>query len=80
MIATSCLVAIAAWTGFVAWIIRPIVDELFYKQRYELVPLICGAVILAFVIRGLSTYGQAVTLAEIGNNLVAATRRASSST
>ena len=69
--ATACLIAIAASTGFVAWIIRPIVDELFYKQRYERVPLICGAVILAFVIRGLATYGQSVTLAKIGNNLVA---------
>ena len=44
---------------------------MFYKQRYERVPLICGAVILAFVIRGLATYGQSVTLAKIGNNLVA---------
>ena len=26
--ATACLIAIAASTGFVAWIIRPIVDEL----------------------------------------------------
>ncbi len=69
--ATACLIAIAASTGFVAWIIRPIVDELFYRQRYDRVPLICGAVILAFIIRGVATYGQAVTLARIGNNLVA---------
>ena len=45
--------------------------SLFYKQRYDRVPLICGAVILAFIIRGLATYGQSVTLAKIGNNLVA---------
>src|SRR5262245_10868458 len=61
----------AASTGFVAWIAKPIVDELFYKQRYERVPIICGAIILAFIIRGLANYGQAVTLARIGNNIVA---------
>jgi ATP-binding cassette, subfamily B, bacterial MsbA len=69
--ATVCLIAIAATTGFSAWIMRPIVDDLFYRQRYDLVPLICGAVVLAFLIRGLATYGQAVILAKIGNNLVA---------
>jgi ATP-binding cassette subfamily B protein len=71
VLATVCLVAIAASTGFVAWIIRPIIDELFYRQRYDRVPLICGGVMLAFIIRGLATYGQAVTLARIGNNIVA---------
>jgi ATP-binding cassette, subfamily B, bacterial MsbA len=71
VLATACLIAIAASTGFVAWIIRPIVDELFYRQRYDRVPLICGGVMLAFIIRGLATYGQAVTLARIGNNIVA---------
>ena len=54
---------------------RDIVNELLYKQRFDLLFFICGAIIAAFTIRGLATYGQAVVLARIGNNLVARYQR-----
>ena len=41
----------------------------------DLVAIICLSLFAAFVIRGLATYGQAVTLAKIGNNLVARYQR-----
>jgi ATP-binding cassette subfamily B protein len=66
-----CLVAVAASTGFSAWIMRDVVDKVFYKQRYDLLTLICGGIVLAFTIRGVASYLQAVLLAKIGNNLVA---------
>lgn len=66
-----CLVAVSASTGFSAWIMRDVVDKVFYRQRYDLIALICGAVAVAFAIRGLAGYWQAVLLAKIGNNLVA---------
>ncbi|OJU07065.1 MAG: ABC transporter ATP-binding protein [Rhizobiales bacterium 65-79] len=66
-----CLVAVAASTGFSAWIMRDVVDKVFYKQQYELLGLICGGIMLAFTIRGVASYLQAVLLAKIGNNLVA---------
>lgn len=69
--ATLCLLAVAATTAFTAWIMRDIVNEIFVRQRSDLIVLICLAVIAAFAIRGLATYGQAVILARIGNNLVA---------
>ncbi|MCO5072342.1 MAG: ABC transporter ATP-binding protein/permease [Rhizobiaceae bacterium] len=73
--AAICLMAIAATTAFSAWIMRDVVDELFVRQRQDLVILICGAIFVAFAIRGLATYAQAVTLARIGNNLVATYQR-----
>ena len=66
-----CLLLVAGATAFIPWVMPPLIDEVFYGQRYELVPWICGAVISVFVIRGFATYGQAVILAQIGNNLVA---------
>src|SRR5690606_23046586 len=33
--------------------------------------VICGGIIAIFLIRGLATYGYSVTLAKIGNNVVA---------
>ena len=71
VMAVICLISIAGATAFVAWLIRDIIDELLYRQRHELIPVICGSIIVAFSVRGLATYGQAVLLARIGNNLVA---------
>ncbi|HHZ09839.1 MAG TPA: ABC transporter ATP-binding protein [Rhizobiales bacterium] len=74
-VAAVFLVAIAATTAFYAWLMRDIVDELLYKQRFDLLAVICAAIMAAFTIRGLATYGQAVVLARIGNNLVARYQR-----
>lgn len=70
-LAALCMLAIAAATAFTAWIVRDVVDELFVRQRYDLVWVICLSIVAAFTIRGLATYGQSVTLAKVGNNLVA---------
>ncbi|WP_085983846.1 ABC transporter ATP-binding protein [Allomesorhizobium alhagi] len=69
--AVLCLVSIAATTAFAAWVMRDVVDEIFYRQRSDLIVLICVAIIAAFAIRGMATYGQSVILAKVGNNLVA---------
>jgi ATP-binding cassette subfamily B protein len=66
-----CLLAVAGSTAFSAWIMRDVIDKVFYKQRYDLLVLICGSIVLAFAIRGVASYMQAVLLAKIGNNLVA---------
>ncbi len=71
LFAIGCLLAIAATTAFSAWIMRDVVDEIFYRRRADLIAVICGAIVVTFVIRGVAIYGQAVVLAKIGNNLVA---------
>lgn len=69
--AIACLLAVAGATAFIPWVMRPLIDDVFYRERYDLLPWICGAIASVFMIRGLATYGQAVLLARIGNNLVA---------
>jgi len=69
--AVGCLLTIAATTAFSAWIMRDVVDEIFYSNRVDLIVLICALILGAFTLRGLASYGQAVILARIGNNLVA---------
>ena len=73
--AIACLLIIAVTTAFVAWIMRDVIDEIFYKQRADLILIICAAVVVTFILRGLASYGQAVSLARIGNNLVARYQR-----
>jgi subfamily B ATP-binding cassette protein MsbA len=66
-----CLVLVAASTAFMAWIMEAVINEAFAKKNADLIWVICGSVLAAFVIRGAASYGQAVALAQVGNNLVA---------
>ena len=73
--AIFCLVVVALSTAFTAWIMESVVNEAFANQRADVVWLICGAIFIAFVLRGFATYGQSVTLSKIGNNIVAGYQR-----
>ncbi len=74
-LAALFLIIVAGTTAFTAWIMRDVVDEIFYRQRADLIVLICLSIVAAFVLRGVATYGQAVVLAKVGNNLVARYQR-----
>ncbi|MBV2183334.1 MAG: ABC transporter ATP-binding protein/permease [Rhizobium sp.] len=73
--AVLCLATVALTTAFTAWIMEAVVNEAFANQRAEVVWLICGSILAAFVLRGFAGYGQAVTLSKIGNNIVARYQR-----
>lgn len=69
--AIACLLTVAMTTAFTAWIMESVINEAFANRRADLIWTICGSIFAAFVIRGFAGYGQAVTLAKIGNNIVA---------
>lgn len=71
VLAGLCLLAVAGATAFIPWVMPLLIDGVFYGQRFDLVPVICLMIFSVFFVRGLATYGQAVLLARIGNNLVA---------
>lgn len=65
------LLLVALSSGFLAFQMEPVINKIFYEQRLDLIPIICGTLLLAFIIRGMASYVQSVQLAKIGNNLVA---------
>jgi len=73
--AISCLIVVALSTAFTAWIMEKVVNEAFANRRADIVWLICGSILAAFVLRGFATYGQAVALSKISNNIVARYQR-----
>lgn len=62
---------ISGATVFVGYIMRDVINDIFYKQRADLIAVIAGSILLAFILRGLGSFIQAVQLAKIGNNLAA---------
>ncbi len=73
--AIACLALVAGTTAFTAWIMESVVNEAFANKRADIVLYICGAIFIAFVVRGFATYGQAVALSKIGNSIVASYQR-----
>ncbi|YCI04663.1 ABC transporter ATP-binding protein/permease [Ensifer sp. D2-11] len=73
--AIACLMVVAATTAFTAWISETVINEAFANKRGDVVLLVCFSIFVAFVLRGLATYGQAVALSKIGNSIVARYKR-----
>jgi ATP-binding cassette subfamily B protein len=73
--AIVCLIIVALSTAFTAWIMRSIIDEAFANRRADVVWIICLSIFIAFVMRGFASYGQAVALSKVGNNIVARYQR-----
>ena len=73
--AIACLIVVALSTAFTAWIMRAIIDEAFANRRADVVWIICLSIFIAFVLRGFASYGQAVALSKVGNNIVARYQR-----
>ena len=70
-IAIACLFVVAMTTAFTAWIMEDVINEAFAKKNADVLWWICIAILGAFILRGAASYGQAVILSKIGNNLVA---------
>jgi subfamily B ATP-binding cassette protein MsbA len=70
-IAIPAMLAVAGTTAFVAIIFKEVINGIYYDRRADLIVTISLSVLVAFIIRGVATYIQSVTMAKIGNNIVA---------
>jgi hypothetical protein len=62
---------IAATTGLAAYMMKHVVDRIFVEGNYAMVWVLGGMLMAIFTVKGLATYGQMVTLAKIGNRIIA---------
>src|SRR5260370_6787850 len=65
----------AACTDGMAFIIGRGIDEAYTERRFEGVAIVGVTLMVLFVIKGFTTYGQAVTLARVGNDIIAGNQR-----
>jgi subfamily B ATP-binding cassette protein MsbA len=60
----------SASTAFQAWLMQPMVNEVFVARNAEVLWLVAGAVVGAFLIKGVATYAQAVIMG-VGLGIIA---------
>ena len=70
-IAMGLMLLVAGATGFSAWIMRDLINDVFIARNENLMVTICAGVIVIYVVKGVASYGQEVILARIGNQIIA---------
>ena len=71
MMAVVFMAIVAACTTFSAYLMKPIVNDIFVNRDKDMLWLIGGAVFVVFIIKGIATYAQQVLMAKVGMRIVA---------
>ncbi|MDD9909037.1 MAG: ABC transporter ATP-binding protein [Ahrensia sp.] len=74
-LAIVCLLIMAGITAFSAWLMGPIVKDVFYGNDMNQAMVLSLTVVGLFLVKGIVSYIQSVQLARIGNNMVARYQR-----
>lgn len=74
-VAIVCLLIIAGTTAFSAWLMGPIVKDVFYGSDFNQAIILATIVVGVFLLKGFVTYWQTFLLNRIGNNMVARYQR-----
>jgi ATP-binding cassette, subfamily B, bacterial MsbA len=61
--------------ALIAWLIKPVMDEIFVKHDTRMLALIPLAVVGAYIVKGVARYGQSYLMASVGERVVAGLRR-----
>lgn len=75
LVALGCMVAVAASTGGLAWLMRHVVNDVLVARNQQMMWVTAVAVLAIALVKGLADYGQTVLLTTIGNDIVATLQR-----
>ena len=70
VLALAAMAVVAAATAFSAWLMEPVMNEIFLAHRKDLLFPVGGAVIATFVIKGLANYAQATLMSYVGQRII----------
>ena len=65
------MVIVAAAQGMSAWLMKPIIDDVFIAKDREMLKLVSIAVLLTFTIKGFANYTQSILMNWVGMRIVA---------
>ena len=71
VLALLCMAVMATATAMTAWLMKPVVNDVFFAANSDMLWIVGGAVMAAFVVKGLANYAQATLMAYVGLHIVA---------
>ncbi len=69
-IAMFCMLIAAATTAATAYLVKPILDDIFYNKNTELLKIIPVAVVLIFLLKGISMFIQEYLMNYVGEDII----------
>ncbi len=70
LLAGLCMVAVASSTAALAWLMDPVVSQVFVAKRADLLWPVGLAVFATFAVKGLATYGQTLIMTRVGQTVL----------
>lgn len=70
LLASLCMIVVAAASGSMAFLVKPVMDDIFIKQDRDMLLLIPGIAILIFFLKGLGSYGSEYLMNYIGEKII----------
>jgi len=70
-LAAMCMALVAGATALNAWMMEPVLDKVFVERNSAMLYVIPGIVVLAALIKGLSSYAQGILLNYVGQRIIA---------
>ena len=71
IISIICMIIVSATTALNAWMMQPVLDDIFIDKNESLIMIIPLAILLIAVVKGISSYVQSVLMSFVGYRLVA---------
>ena len=69
-LAMVCMLVMAAATSATAFLVKPVLDDIFFNKNTLMLKIIPVAVILIYLLRGLATYGQDYLMNYVGESII----------
>ncbi|MYC28121.1 MAG: lipid A export permease/ATP-binding protein MsbA [Nitrospira sp. SB0662_bin_26] len=75
IVACLCAAGVAGMSGLYAWLVQPVLDEIFIAKDQLLLTVLPLVILGAAALKGLFAYGQAYLMSYVGNRVVAEVRQ-----
>ncbi|MFP4571504.1 MAG: ABC transporter ATP-binding protein [Desulfobacterales bacterium] len=69
-LAMFCMVVVSATTSATAFIVKPILDDIFMERNEQMLFLLPLAVMILYVLRGVAMYGQEFLMHYVGETII----------
>ncbi len=73
--AVLCMLGVAACTAASAYLIKPVLDEIFIEKKVAMLQILPLVVLLIFLVKSLCAWGQGYLMSYVGNRIVADLRQ-----
>jgi subfamily B ATP-binding cassette protein MsbA len=69
-LAALCMVVVAVANGAMAFLVKPVMDDIFISKNREMLILIPGVAVLVFFLKGIGSYGSEYLMNHIGETII----------